>query len=166
MNSHPAPPEIPEQPIEESAGSATGPVVDEGVSSGLSGPADGAPEPRAAWGLRQTDRLFLIGLSGLIVLLTLVNLIRLSLPGAPAFEVSRLPEESQRFRLDINKANWVEWIQLPEIGESLARQIVADRETHGPFKSVEDLRRVKGIGPATMEKIRSFLKESADGSVP
>src|SRR5260221_5620460 len=53
------------------------------------------------------------------------------------------------FRVDINSAEWPELAQLPEIGESLARQIVAWRMAHGPFKDVSDLRRVKRIGPKT-----------------
>jgi len=62
------------------------------------------------------------------------------------------------FRIDVNNATWVEWMQLPEIGEVLARQIVEDRKQHGPFASVEELQRVKGIGAVKMEKIRPFLK--------
>jgi competence protein ComEA len=62
------------------------------------------------------------------------------------------------FRVDINSAEWPELAQLPEIGESLARQIVAWRAAHGPFKNVSDLRRVKGIGPKKFEAIRTFLR--------
>jgi competence protein ComEA len=63
-----------------------------------------------------------------------------------------------RFRVDINSAEWPELAQLPEIGESLARQIVAWRTAHGPFKDVSELRRVKGIGPKKFEAIRIFLR--------
>jgi competence protein ComEA len=62
------------------------------------------------------------------------------------------------FRVDINSADWPELAQLPEIGESLARQIVAWRGAHGPFKDVSDLRRIKGIGPKKFEAIRPFLR--------
>jgi competence protein ComEA len=62
------------------------------------------------------------------------------------------------FRVDINSADWPELAQLPEIGESLARQIVAWRAAHGRFGDLSDLRRVKGIGPKKFEAIRPFLR--------
>ncbi|MCH2212123.1 MAG: helix-hairpin-helix domain-containing protein [Fuerstiella sp.] len=61
------------------------------------------------------------------------------------------------FRVDINSATWVEWIQLRGIGETMAHRIVADREFNGPFTSIEDLRRVDGIGPSTLDRIRPWL---------
>jgi len=112
----------------------------------------------AACGLLQSDRLFLILLCVLIALLTVLHLVRLALPGTPAFEVGQLPASTSPLQIDINRATWVEWMQLPEIGETLARQIVVDRETRGPFPSIDSLRRVKGIGPVTMDKIRQSLK--------
>lgn len=42
--------------------------------------------------------------------------------------------------------------ELTGIGQSKAEAIVAYREKHGPFQTVEDLARVKGIGKATIEK--------------
>jgi competence protein ComEA len=61
------------------------------------------------------------------------------------------------FQVDINTAPWPEIAQLPEIGEALARRIVASREKDGPFHSPEDLDRVAGIGPTTVEKLRPYL---------
>jgi competence protein ComEA len=54
--------------------------------------------------------------------------------------------------------DWPELAQLPEMGESLARKIVAWRKEHGPFKDLTDLRRVKGIGPKKYEAVRPFLR--------
>jgi len=59
--------------------------------------------------------------------------------------------------VDINEATWIEWMQLKRIGQIMAHRIVADRETSGPFLSVEDLLRVHGIGPATLNEIRPWL---------
>jgi competence protein ComEA len=42
---------------------------------------------------------------------------------------------------------------LPRVGPALARRIVANRDSLGPFGSLEALRRVKGIGPATIALI-------------
>lgn len=61
------------------------------------------------------------------------------------------------FQVDVNRATWIEWAQLDGIGETLAKRIVADRQENGPFQSVEDLRRVKGIGAKTLDKMRPHL---------
>jgi competence ComEA-like helix-hairpin-helix protein len=53
-------------------------------------------------------------------------------------------------KLDVNAATESELDHLPEIGPKRAAQIIAAR----PFKSADDLRRVKGIGAKTYEKIR------------
>jgi competence protein ComEA len=42
---------------------------------------------------------------------------------------------------------------LPRVGPALARRIVANRDSLGPFRSLDGLRRVKGIGPATVALI-------------
>ena len=42
---------------------------------------------------------------------------------------------------------------LSGIGPALAERIVADRDSSGPFGSLEGLRRVKGIGPALSAKL-------------
>ncbi len=46
---------------------------------------------------------------------------------------------------------------LDGIGQSRADAIVAWRGAHGPFKKADDLRRVKGIGKATIERNRSAI---------
>lgn len=56
--------------------------------------------------------------------------------------------------LDLNHASAAELQQLPGIGPTLSARIVAGR----PFASVEELRRVKGIGPKTLENVRPFVK--------
>lgn len=50
--------------------------------------------------------------------------------------------------LDTASAELIE--TLPRVGPALARRIVANRDSLGPFRSMEGLRRVKGIGPATV----------------
>ncbi len=77
--------------------------------------------------------------------------------GVTLVEIQRLPERQYDFQVDINHATWVEWMQLPGIGEIMARQIVADRKQHGPFRQVADLRRVKGVGTVTFDTIRPWL---------
>lgn len=56
--------------------------------------------------------------------------------------------------LDLNRATALELEKLPGIGPTLAARIVSWRETHGPFKSVDDLLAIPGIGPKTVENLR------------
>jgi len=72
-------------------------------------------------------------------------------------EIEQAEPLAADFRVDINAADWPEIMQLPGVGETIARRIVAWREQHGPFHSLEDLRRVRGIGPKTLERIRPYL---------
>lgn len=66
-------------------------------------------------------------------------------PGSPGF--------------DINRATAAEWDELPGIGPSKAQAIVEDRERNGPFRSIDDLARVRGIGPKLLERLREAIKE-------
>ena len=60
-------------------------------------------------------------------------------------------------RININTATVEELTMLPGIGPSYAQRIVEHREKNGPFKKVEDLLNVRGIGEKTFEKIRERL---------
>lgn len=63
----------------------------------------------------------------------------------------------QSFQVEVNSAGWAEWMQLEGIGQTMARRIVADRLLNGPFCEIDDLSRVPGIGPATLDRIRPWL---------
>ncbi len=52
--------------------------------------------------------------------------------------------------IDINRAGLDELETLPGIGPALAARIIAYRNEHGPFQSVEALKNVSGIGPQTV----------------
>lgn len=59
--------------------------------------------------------------------------------------------------LDLNRATTQELTTLPGIGEVLAQRIVDYREAHGPFRSVEELIAVEGIGEGKLEKLRELV---------
>jgi competence protein ComEA len=66
-------------------------------------------------------------------------------------------------RIDINKASAVELTAIPGVGNALAQRIVAFREKEGPFRRVEDLLKIKGIGEKSFQKMRPHVKvEKAD----
>ena len=61
--------------------------------------------------------------------------------------------------LDINKATREELIALPGIGEKIAENIILLRSASGPFKNIEDLKKVKGVTDALLAglKGRAFI---------
>lgn len=72
-------------------------------------------------------------------------------------EIDRAEPLDPNFLVDVNEADWPELTLLPDIGETLARRIVASREAEGPFLDHNDLMRVNGIGPRTLEGMRPYL---------
>jgi competence ComEA-like helix-hairpin-helix protein len=59
--------------------------------------------------------------------------------------------------VDLDVATAAEIESLRHIGPALARRIVADRDSFGPFGSREGLLRVKGIGPSMVENLDSSV---------
>ncbi len=60
-------------------------------------------------------------------------------------------------KININKAMSEDLVKLTGIGESKAKAIIAYRDAH-PFKSVDELMKVKGIGPKIFEKIKEHVE--------
>jgi len=77
-------------------------------------------------------------------------------------DIERTQPTRVEFLVDINEADWPELSELPNIGEALARRIVEYRQSHGPFHDLNELRRVQGIGPKTLESMRAHLIPVAD----
>jgi len=67
------------------------------------------------------------------------------------------PAAGQETALNINTASAADLDGLPGIGQSIAQRIVEYRTANGPFQSVEDLQKVKGVGPALFAKIASLI---------
>jgi competence protein ComEA len=60
--------------------------------------------------------------------------------------------------IDLNTASPEEIARLPAIGMSLAKRIVANRSSAGPFEGLSDLERVAGVGPALLEKLQGSVR--------
>jgi competence protein ComEA len=60
--------------------------------------------------------------------------------------------------LDVNRDAEEDLTALPGIGEAKARRIVESRERDGPFRTLEDLTRVEGIGARTVERLAPWLE--------
>ena len=66
-------------------------------------------------------------------------------------------DAAQNFRIDLNRADRAELLQLPGVGPALAERIEAYRRENRGFRSVEDLRHVRGVGPATLARLRPWV---------
>lgn len=84
-------------------------------------------------------------------------------PAAEYLDVSE-PEEAARPDsllpgevINVNTADAYDLQRLPGIGEKRAREIIAYREGHGPFQTVDELTEVSGIGPVILENLREYV---------
>ncbi len=60
-------------------------------------------------------------------------------------------------KISINRASVEQLQSLPRIGPKVARRIIDYRTAHKGFKTIEELRNVRGIGVRTMSKLRPYL---------
>ena len=82
--------------------------------------------------------------------------IEIILPATTA--TSQQEESASSDLIDINSADVARLVDLPGIGETIAGRIVEYRDEHGPFKSVEELLWVQGIGRAKLKGIRGLVE--------
>jgi competence protein ComEA len=73
----------------------------------------------------------------------------------PPFEAA--PINQSGAALDLNRANKAELRLIPGIGDALAQRIVDHRAHNGSFKTIDELRKVHGIGPKTLDRVRHCL---------
>lgn len=76
---------------------------------------------------------------------------------APPPAPSAPPPAIVNGKVNINRATAAELELLPHIGPAMAKRIVEHRTLHGPFRSLMDLDRVRGIGPKTLEKLAPLI---------
>lgn len=124
-------------------------TADVGVESASTG-SDELASPFAT----RPVQLFLVGLAVAGILWAVMSL-RHSGRGPVA--------DSIELRIDLNQATIQEISLMPGIGDVLARRILLDRETRGPFLSIDDVARVPGIGPKTLAQIESMCRVRSRG---
>jgi len=61
-------------------------------------------------------------------------------------------------KVDLNTATAAELDALPGVGPATAAKIISDRTANGPFRSVDDLMRVSGIGPAKFDALKDLVR--------
>ncbi len=67
-------------------------------------------------------------------------------------------KEQNDGKININTANEVELQTIPGIGPAKATAIIEYRNTNGPFKTIEDIKLISGIGEKTFEKLSNSIK--------
>ena len=100
---------------------------------------------------------FIASFCCLVLLLVTIN----QAIAAAAQESAQQPVVAQESllaaKIDINNADEKMLTKLPGVGSTTASRIHEYRKVNGPFKSVDDLLKVKGIGPKVLDKIRPFV---------
>ncbi|MBN1932743.1 MAG: ComEA family DNA-binding protein [Desulfobacterales bacterium] len=71
--------------------------------------------------------------------------------------ISKIMKNGLQNSININAAKLTELVRLPNIGPVLAVKIVEYREKNSLFESIEDIKRVDGIGRATYHAIRYYI---------
>jgi competence protein ComEA len=102
---------------------------------------------------------FLVGVATTLLFVQVVGSLRWS---ARPTELDR--DLGSMYRIDLNQADRAELLQLPGVGEHLAQRIEAYRREHGAFHHLNELTQVQGVGPSTLEKLRSWVRIDSETS--
>jgi competence protein ComEA len=84
--------------------------------------------------------------------------------GSRPAELDRAP--AVNYRVNLNRADRAELLQLPGVGDSLAGRIEDYRRERGKIGSVNELIEIHGVGPATLDRLRPWVEadEPADAA--
>lgn len=73
-------------------------------------------------------------------------------------DVIVLDKKVQEEKISINTASLIELMEIPYVGEKTALKIIEYRNTHGGFKSLEEIMEIKGIGLKKFEKMKEYIR--------
>lgn len=119
----------------------------------------------------RNEQIILLLLCGVLIVGIVIRYLDSKDPDSiPDFEVRKnaveVPSQKEadipqmRELIDINSATAKEFERLSGIGPQIAGRIVAYREKNGAFKRVDDITKVRGIGPKTLNRLRPHLTTS------
>jgi competence protein ComEA len=131
-------------------------------------PAPPPPDPALQLTWPRSAQWAAVALVTIAAVLLLVNAAGYLQSGARPTELLR--GKGLSFRIDLNRASHAELLLLPGVGKNLAERIEQYRTDKGGFGSVDDLRRVSGIGPAMLQRLRPWVcvgtEESEEDEAP
>jgi len=131
----------------------------------LPAPLEREPIRQPARPLRRADQAVVATCVAVGLVALLGYWVHRGITGSRLIDIDRAEPLHAQFQLDINQAEWPELVQLPGIGEVLARRIVEERQMHGAYLDHRDLqRRVRGIGAVSLDRMRPYLLPMADTS--
>lgn len=104
--------------------------------------------------MKRREVIVLLILISALIALNAVNFIRKEKLRQSACLVT----EEGKLELSLNAVSAEELCDLPGIGPVLAERIIRYREQRGRFESLDELRRVKGIGDKLYNKISPYVK--------
>lgn len=110
------------------------------------------------WILRRPDQVTVAGLVLLALMIIAARSLYYAMNGTPLVTVDVNSPVPMNYSIDINTAEVPELLSLPRIGVNLASRIVESRKKNGPYRSLEDLKRVHGIGDLMLKNLRPYLK--------
>jgi competence protein ComEA len=122
--------------------------------------------------LTSVERRAILFLSGTFLLGLVIRLIQGTFASPPIFDYSASDSTFAALSngptapaiapkpagpINLNAATKEALMTLPGIGPATAERIILEREDGGPFRSVNDLRRVRGLGPKRIEQLRPLV---------
>lgn len=105
---------------------------------------------RSSWGLIAVGILFVLLIIGYNIY---DNTVDKNADSYTSEQVSKMDVK----KININTASKSELCELTSIGESTAQEIIDYRELNGGFRTLEELKNVKGIGEKTYLKIAPYI---------
>jgi competence ComEA-like helix-hairpin-helix protein len=106
----------------------------------------------------RSDGAILLGVAFLLVLYLGLRVWLTVAPEDWSSVIEKYSAKSGISLIDVNRASIAELAQLPGIGLALAERIVRHRLERGPFRSLDELLEVPGIGPHTLETLRPWVQ--------
>jgi competence protein ComEA len=93
----------------------------------------------------------------LIIILLAVILSGATVQAQPVGQTAPQTQGTQAATINVNTATIEQLMTIKGIGQVTAQNILDYRTANGPFQTVNDLDKVKGIGPAKLEGMKPFI---------
>ncbi len=89
--------------------------------------------------------------------LTPIGNLQKTVPSPDRQAIKRSDDPPAPIKINVNQASEKELEKIPGLGPKLSQRIVEYRNINGPFRRIEDLVKVRGIGPKNLGKIAYYL---------